>query len=29
MLSQDPEQLLILNLFGGVFVAGLGGGWAF
>lgn len=29
MLSQDPEQLLVLNLFGGVFVAGLSGGGRF
>lgn len=29
MHSQEPEQLLVLNLFGGVFVAGLGGGGRF
>lgn len=29
MLSQEPERLLVLNLFGGVFVAGLGGGGRF
>lgn len=29
ILSQEPEQLLVLNLFGGVFVAGLGRGGRF